>query len=250
MAATHENDLHAYVDNAMPASERQRFAELLHADTEAACRVEAYRRQNDELHAAFDSVLAEPHALKLPAARGNAWNRRPWALAASLAIGVGIGFIAADMLPGQRAARESLVQQAVLAHVAYVPEVRHPVEVGAQEEEHLVAWLSKRLAVPLRAPRLDAAGYRLLGGRLLPAAGSIGDAPVALLMYENTKGKRISLLFRREPANKDTAFRFAQEGDTRVFYWIDGPYGCALAGDIEREELLRLSRLVYQQLNP
>jgi anti-sigma factor RsiW len=178
------------------------------------------------------------------------WQRSPLPLAAALALGIGIGFMARDQLGARRMLRESLPQQAALAHVAYVPEVRHPVEVGAQEEQHLVAWLSKRLAAPLRAPRLDASGYRLLGGRLLPAAGSMGDAPVALLMYENAKGKRLSLLVRREAANSDTAFRFAQEGETRVFYWIDGPFGYALAGDIEREELSRLSRLVYQQLNP
>ena len=250
MATIQDDELHAYVDNAMSAPERERFEELLRDDPEAAERVRAYRQQNQELHAEFDDVLAESHALKLPGSRTSAWRGGPWALAASLVIGVGIGFIAARSIFLPPAPRESLAQQAVLAHVAYLPEVRHPVEVGAQEEDHLIAWLSKRLAVPLRAPRLDAAGYRLLGGRLLPATGGIGDAPVALLMYENAKGKRVSLLFRREPENKDTAFRFAQEGDTRVFYWIDGPYGCALAGDIERDELLRLSRLVYQQLNP
>jgi anti-sigma factor RsiW len=49
------------------------------------------------------------------------------------------------------------------AHAAYVPEVRHPVEVAASEQQHLIAWLSKRLSRPLRAPSLDAAGYQLLG---------------------------------------------------------------------------------------
>ncbi len=245
-----EDDLHAYVDDAMSAPERGRFEERLRADPEAARRADAYQRQNEALRAAFDNVRTEPHTLKVPESRSGRWIRSPWALAASLAIGIGIGVLGADLVSGKRASRESLAQQAALAYVAYVPEVRHPVEVGANEEEHLIAWLSKRLALPLRAPRLDAAGYRLLGGRLLPATGGIGNAPVALLMYENTRGKRVSLLFRREPANKDTAFRFAQEGDTRVFYWIDGPYGCALAGDMDREELLRLSRLVYQQLNP
>jgi anti-sigma factor RsiW len=35
-----------------------------------------------------------------------------------------------------------------------------------------------------------------------------------------------------------------------VFYWIDGPFGYALAGDIERSELQKIARGVYQQLNP
>jgi len=251
--AIQENDIHAFVDGAIPAQERERFEALLRDDAAASERVRAYVAQNDALHAAFDGVLTEPHTLRLPDARMSIWQRwhgGPLRLAAALALGVAIGFIARDQFATRQMPRASLAQQAALAHVAYVPEVRHPVEVAAQEEQHLVAWLSKRLAAPLRAPRLDASGYRLLGGRLLPATGGLGDAPVALLMYESAKGKRLSLLVRREAANKDTAFRFAQEGDTRVFYWIDGPFGYALAGDIERDELSRLSRVVYQQLNP
>jgi anti-sigma factor RsiW len=251
--AIEEHEIHAFVDDALPAADREAFEAKLREDAVGAEQARAYARQNEALHEAFDGVLTEAHTLRLPASPPGAWwrwQRSPLPLAAALALGIGIGFMARDQLGAHRMFRESLPQQAALAHVAYVPEVRHPVEVGAQEEQHLVAWLSKRLAAPLRAPRLDASGYRLLGGRLLPAAGSMGDAPVALLMYENAKGKRLSLLVRREAANSDTAFRFAQEGETRVFYWIDGPFGYALAGDIEREELSRLSRLVYQQLNP
>lgn len=251
--AIQEDDIHAFVDKAMPAAEREIFEAQLRDDADTAEKVRAYERQNEALHAAFDGVLDEAHAIRVPQRRANTWLRwqnNPLPLAAALAVGIGIGFLVRDQFVTRQAPRATLALQAALAHVAYVPEVRHPVEVVAQEEQHLVAWLSKRLAAPLRAPQLDASGYRLLGGRLLPAAGSTGDAPVALLMYENAKGKRLSLLVRREAANKDTAFRFSQEGDTRVFYWIDGPFGYALAGDIDREELSRLSRVVYQQLNP
>jgi anti-sigma factor RsiW len=69
-------------------------------------------------------------------------------------------------------------------------------------------------------------------------------------MYENTQGRRLSLLVRREAANTDTAFRFLQNGRTGVFYWIDGPFGYALAGEMDKSELAPLARLVYQQLNP
>jgi len=252
MRTIREEDLHAYVDDALDAQARVQIVEELREDADAAARVRAYQAQNELLHKTFDDVLDEPHLLRIPgsdsANEGN-WLKRALPLAAAIALGVGIGFVARDQL-GARSTRATLVQQVVLAHVAYVPEVRHPVEVPAQEEQHLVAWLSKRLAAPLRAPHLDSVGYRLLGGRLLPATGATGDAPVALLMYENTKGKRLSLLVRREAAHTDTAFRFSQEGETRVFYWIDGPFGYALAAEVDREELARLSRTVYQQLNP
>ncbi len=72
-----------------------------------------------------------------------------------------------------------LANVAVLAHAAYVPEVRHPVEVAAPEEQHLVAWLSKRLSTPIKRAVARTAGYQLLGGRLLPPTNSSDPAPIA-----------------------------------------------------------------------
>ena len=69
-------------------------------------------------------------------------------------------------------------------------------------------------------------------------------------MYENAQGKRLSLLVRRASEPGDTAFRFDTQGSTAVFYWIDAPFGYALAGDVARDELSRVAKAVYGQLNP
>lgn len=42
---------------------------------------------------------------------------------------------------------------AAVAYAVYSPEKRHPVEVGADQEQHLVNWLSKRLGAILKAPQ-------------------------------------------------------------------------------------------------
>lgn len=249
-----EERLHRYVDNAMSAAERRDFEEHLAQHPELAARARDFLAQNTALHRAFDPVLNEPHGLSVRAPRAaNAprW-RLPAALAASLCVGLIGGYLLRPTLEGgsQRGTQQLFAQQAALAYVAYVPEVRHPVEVSANEQAHLLGWLSKRLEGPLKAPSLQSAGYQLLGGRLLPAPADAKSAPVALLMYENPQGKRLSLLVRRAADNKDTAFRFMQDGGTRVFYWIDGPFGYALAGDVEREELSRLAQAVYRELNP
>lgn len=250
-----EDMLHAYVDDALDADERRAVEAYLAAHPDEAARVRAYVAQNQALHRLFDPVLDEPHALRVdtrPAAANAArfW-RRVGGFAATLALGIAIGYVARGPFGrGAAPAAPGIAQQAVLAHATYVPEVRHPVEVAAAEEQHLVGWLSKRLGAPLRAPSLAPAGYQLLGGRLLPAAGEVGNAPVALLMYENAQGRRLSLLVRRESSNRDTAFRFSQSGETGVFYWIDGPFGYALAGNLDKDSLAAVARLVYQQLNP
>jgi anti-sigma factor RsiW len=241
--------LHAYVDNALADEERREVERWIAEDADAARRVRAYLEQNLDLHAAYDAVLTEPHALDLRPPR-RAANASQWlALAATLVLGVGIGF-AWRGWHGATSGTVVIAREAALAHVAYVPEVRHPVEVPAAEEKHLVAWLSKRLDAPLRAPSLASFGYQLLGGRLLPPTDRRDPAPLALLMYENAQGKRLSLLVKREANNAETSFRFSEDQGARVFYWIDGPFGYALAGDIERGELQQIARGVYQQLNP
>jgi anti-sigma factor RsiW len=129
----------------------------------------------------------------------------------------------------------------------YSPEVRHPVEVAADQEGHLVAWLSKRLGAPLKIPRLDGLGYGLVGGRLLPGE----QGPAAQFMYQDAKGQRLTLYVRtNREANKETAFRFAQEGSVRQFYWIDRSLGYVLSGEIAKDDLLRVANAVYQHLNP
>ena len=129
----------------------------------------------------------------------------------------------------------------------YVPEVRHPVEVGADDEDHLVRWLSKRLGTDLTVPKLDAFGFALVGGRLL--AGPNG--PVAQFMFQDTRGARLTLYISGQRGDSgETAFRFSQEDRVSVFYWIEGRYGYALSGEMGREQLLSMADAVYRQLNP
>ncbi len=243
-----EDRLHAYVDRQDSPEERRVVEDELARDEEAAARVRAYAAQNQALHDLFDPVLLERHSVQVPRFDAARWQR--WGgLAATLVVGIACGFLARDWLD-ESTLSPPIAHAAMYAHAAYVPEVRHPVEVAASEQQHLVAWLSKRLSTPLRAPSLDAAGYQLLGGRLLPPTDSSDPAPIAMLMYENAQGRRLSLLVKRESTNRETAFRFSEEGATRVFYWIDGPLGYALAGDLPRDELQVVARLVYRQLNP
>jgi anti-sigma factor RsiW len=39
-------------------------------------------------------------------------------------------------------------------------------------------------------------------------------------------------------------------GPPRVLYWTDGPLGYALAGDLPKDDLQTIARLVYRQFNP
>jgi anti-sigma factor RsiW len=204
------------------------------------------------LHQLYDPVLQEPVPER--------WMRRPrrwlgYAIAAGwLFLGLGLGTVAGWQLhlwragPPPQAEVPGFVKRAAVAHATYSPEVRHPVEVGADQEAHLVAWLSKRLGAPLRAPHLESVGYSLMGGRLLPGE----NGPVAHFMYQCKQGTRVTLYVRTNGANnRETAFRYDAEGNVRVFYWIDRRLGYALSSaDISKETLLKVANAAYQQLNP
>ena len=262
-----EDELQAWVDGRLPP-DRQAAVESYLADHPGeAARLHAYREQNAALHTLFDEVLDAPVPLDLPPAprevparaawRLPAWQRRVAMLAVVVGAGLaggaagwtlrgaGIDTGAGAAHGGAAYAMDTLARQAALAHAVYTPEVKHPVEVGADQQQHLVAWLSKRLGKQLRPPQLTRQGYELVGGRLLP--GDTG--PVAQFMYTDGSGRRMTLYVSSGESGKgDTAFRFAQEGNVAVFYWIDGSFGYALSAAIGKKELSQVVNAVYEQL--
>lgn len=240
-----EQDLHAYVDGRLDAGRRQEVEAHLATDAAAAAKVAAYRRQKAGLHALFDPTLDEPipPRLRKPVPRARPALRYA-ALLGWLAVGLVAGWVARG--PGATPlSMASLPQQAAIAHAVYSAEVLHPVEVGADQEAHLVKWLSKRLGNEVRPPDLREAGFQLMGGRLLP--GTTG--PAAQFMYQDAKGQRLTLYVRTHAPDKhETAFRYEKSDGVGVFYWVDGPLGYALSGELERARLLEVAKLVYHQL--
>lgn len=228
--------------------------------------VENWRQQRAALQSLHQEVLSEPvPATLLQAAQGldklqqgqNQGGR--WAaMAAGVLLSFGLGWLSHGRLgdfhdssaPLAQAKQQEFVRQASYAHAVYLPEMRHPVEVAATDQEHLVQWLSKRLGKPIRVPDLAVHGFELVGGRLLP--GELG--PRAQFMFANPQGTRVTLYLGgvgKLPTGADareTRFEFSAEGPTQSFYWFDQGFGYALSGQISRENLMTLATQVYQQL--
>ena len=243
-----ENELHAFVDDRIDASRRAAVEAYLAANPEEAERIAAFAAHRRALHGLYDPVLDEPIPPAMLARRRSsaaAAGLRAAAAIALVVIGGGAGWWLHGAFGGATAAGGGFVRQATIAHAVYTPEVRHPVEVAADQEAHLVKWLSKRLGAPLAAPSLSEAGYALVGGRLLPAS----EGPAAQLMYENQRGDRMTLYIRSpDPGVQETAFRYDHRGGIGVFYWIGQPFAYAIAGEMERADLLHLAKLVYDQI--
>ncbi|RJG07298.1 anti-sigma factor [Noviherbaspirillum cavernae] len=241
-----EADLHAYVDGQLDAARRAEVEAYLAAHPETAAQVQELRGQTQALHAAYDGVLNEPIPLRLTnVLQARSWPRGLAAGMAWLACGLVAGWFAHPLLSPATVTPVAFAKEAMAAHVLYVSEKRHPVEVPAEQEAHLVAWLSKRLDAPIRAPDLNAQGFSLLGGRLLPG----DDAPLAQLMYQSASGERLTLTVKRATqSDRETGFKVMEMPGTSVFYWIDRDYGYALSGGIDKSRLLAVARAVDGQL--
>lgn len=283
---------HALADGRLPAAQAAALRQQLEGNEAARDAIAHWQQGRDQLQALHQDLLhaAVPDALLAAALRaaGHQERQAQWwrwgGLAASVLLAFALGWAgrgqwAGGPAPGHQplagdaaallatAPVQRFAQQAAVAHAVYQPEVRHPVEVTASQQEHLVQWLSKRLGKPLKVPVLAPQGYELVGGRLLP--GDTGAR--AQFMYQNAAGQRITLYLGalaptattalsrhgappphgNPPATTATAaaaFQFTQEGPVPGFYWTEGSFGYALSGQLSRAELLALATAVYRQL--
>lgn len=251
-----DDELHALVDGQGAPDDLAAMRTRLAADPDAQGRFAQWQHQRDTLHRLHAQVLSEavPTALlqavqagNTVRATGNHWWRYG-GMAAGVVMAFGAGWLASANWQAMNG--RDFVHQAVLAHAVYTPEVRHPVEVSAQEQKHLVQWLSKRLDKPLKVPDLTAQGFDLVGGRLLP--GEAGAR--AQFMFQDAAGQRVTLYLGAVDkstagmASQETGFRFEPQAGIPSFYWVDQGFGYALAGQLPRAALMQLAQVVYRQL--
>ncbi|MGZ9722917.1 anti-sigma factor family protein [Rhizobium miluonense] len=257
-----EADLHAFADGLLPPEKQAELKVWLTENPEDAAAVAAWQAQNDEIRAMFSpyavskdgdaDLISRSGSTSTVQAFPARPSRRLMMLAASLALfvaGAAAGHFGPDLFAQpelQMTAIEALPQQAHSAFVVYASDVRHPVEVGADQEAHLATWLGKRMNIAgLKVPSLQKLGFQLVGGRLLPINGT----PGALFMYENASGQRLTVLLGRNRGNTTTSFRFASNDAVETFYWIDGHLGYAVTGEISRDMLRQVADECYKQFS-
>lgn len=254
-----EADLHAYVDGLLDEGRRREIELWLNRHPEDEAEVRQWQTQAAELKAAFsgyaqvtesDRTLLNTPTAVVATSSPSLW-RRAALVAASLTLflsGAAAGVYGERLLGTAvtvetAAAIDSLPDQSKTAFLVYASEKRHPVEVGADQEDHLVTWLGKRLDYKLVAPDLKGLGFSLVGGRLLPVNGKAG----AMLMYQDSAGQRLTVLLGKNPENAETSFRFESAGSLETFYWIDGSIGYAVTGEVSRSKLQQIAEECYRQ---
>ena len=246
-----DEDLSAWLDGALGPDEQARVEAWLHSHPDDAARVRLWEADRSLLRQHFAADVAAPVPPRLRELVLG--ERRPArslvALAAAAAVaGIVVGALGMHQWDRRQAvatqARAPVpwVERAALAHAVYVPEPRHAVEVKAQEE-HLARWLTRRIDIPVKLFDLHAQGFELIGGRLLPD----GTGKSAQLMYQDAQGRRVTVYLRKPEAGTPVAFRYEQQGELGLFYWIESGAGYALVGALPKATLLALAQAIYQQ---
>jgi anti-sigma factor RsiW len=245
------DELHAYADGQLPPADLARIELWLTDHPDDAKQVRDWQAQNSGIREMFDpyrrALPGDPALVQATRAPRRSWLKQASMLAAGICL-FAAGAVTGHFIPP---AGQPLFQQASLhdeansAFLIYASEVRHPVEVRADEKDHLVTWLGKRLGHKFAAPDLASLGFTLIGGRLVPVNGKAG----ALLMYEDASGKRLTVLVGQSEDNATTSFRFAASGPVETFYWIDDKLSYAVTGEIPRDMLRRIADICYQQFD-
>ncbi|MEJ6392117.1 anti-sigma factor [Gymnodinialimonas sp. 2305UL16-5] len=200
-----EEKLSAFLDGELSPDETRSVEAALEADPALQRRLEdlmaadtlAQREFAAELDEAVPFALAAaiqgaPEAPSKPAnspepvvTRRSSFGLIAASLAGALAIGGGAGFLAGqNTTPELASAGGGWLEDIADYHAIYAEQVRHLVEVPAEEAAHIETWLSATLETEVRIPDLSGKGLQFEGARLLVAAGR----PVAQLVY--TDGDR------------------------------------------------------------
>ena len=262
-----EEEIHAYVDGTLSDERREEVERAIELNPALAARVSDYFSLNNMFHERYDRVLNEPVPARLRMPEKRRWlSAANWpqfaGMAAALVLGIGIGVgtnmgkdvaapgasapsVTSGTRPVSADASEVFAQKAALAHVVYMPTVSRPAQIGQDHEQDFVQYLANKLGTDVHPPMLTKSGFELAGGRILPG----DDGPVAQFMYHNANGERVTLCISHRKVNANTtAFKLYQEGPVNVFYWVDGDFGYAVSGGIDRKVMLQIAHDVYAQL--
>ncbi len=266
-----EEDIHAYVDGVLSDERREQVERAIESNPALAARISDYFSLNNMFHERYDRVLNEPVPTRLRTPEKRPWlSAANWpqfaGMAAALVLGVGIGVGTnlgkdvpalwaggspgassgtSDTRPVSADASEVFAKKAALAHVVYMPAVDRPAQISEDHEQEFVQYLANKLGTDVHPPMLTKSGFELAGGRILPG----DDGPVAQFMYHNANGERVTLCISHRKVNANTtAFKLYQEGPVNVFYWVDGDFGYAVSGGIDRKVMLQIAHDVYAQL--
>lgn len=238
-----DSDLHAYVDGRLGPARRAAVEAWLEAHPKRARQVNGWKRDAEHLRAMHAHPECwTPNATLDPAhmrQRLRTRRHRRLSMAASLllafVIGGGAGWQARELRPVQP---HLPMADAVAAYRQFAEASAPQMEFDASRADDLQRWLQRHFGEAERVPDLRAAGYRLMGGRLL----STEQGAAALLVYQDGSGARIGFYLRPRGQLRGNGRRL--DGDLLAQYWSHRNTGYAIVSEATDAAALKLPHLL------
>lgn len=252
-----EDKLQEYIDGRLSEQDEAAVAAQLLADPEQARYVQRLREQDKALKALGANILSEPIPERLKSVLSSARQHGPkpitrlrrqrrfeaLAYAGALAAGLVVGWFGhANYYTGTKATDLALLTGAE-AHRFYSQQKDYPIEFGADREAKLAERIQQIFGREVARPDLADLGYSYLGGRLLPWSGG----PIGLQLYENDKGRRVSVLvWSRDNPPEHISELPVMDGVRTAYGWKDG-LSYAVVCDQDNDDFDRLANAVIDR---
>jgi anti-sigma factor RsiW len=244
--AISDEDIHAFIDGALPKSRTAEIAALCAASLPLARRIAAFRANRDALAATYGPLIDRPVPLRLqprtilaasePVRRARSFAPR-WVTAATAA-GVALCVGLALMIWRDE---DPLVTAAMAARSGTVA-TQASIAVGETAAADRLA--ADSLAVPIKIPDLAKAGYRLTALTVYPANGPRHDLQIS---YRDVANQAFTV-FLHPAAGKDR-FELHQQDGLEICLWQNDDMGVVMIGAMSGKAMLRLASLTYADLN-
>lgn len=258
--------LDAYLDGELDDAEREAVERYLLADAEAAAYVRSGRLIRQDLHRLFDNRLEAPlppHHVELGLAieRANRvnqmprppraeWLRLPLQLAAAAvfvivmlgAIAVGLRAVVGGPSDQDLFALFSpgTVDDASLQQVATDGATPDATLAAGGAATTLDDGTIEPAAPGHGAPDFSVFGFNLVGARLL----SESDESAMQLVYESEAGRRVELFYSPDAESSETSLTVMEEGLVSALFWRTDGRSYSLIGDVPRDLILEMGRVV------
>ncbi|MFN3232263.1 MAG: anti-sigma factor family protein [Alphaproteobacteria bacterium] len=258
-----DEELWEYIDGGLGKHRRAQIADILASNPEQALREAAMRRENELLSGIGDDVLGEPvpdrlravlqsaaateqppqssapeeSAASEPAPKASsAAPRSPWfmqglAYAATIGIGVVLGWNIRGNDEMTVSELDRALQQIRYVNDFYSAERDFPFDFTPDRSDDLGAWIERVFGRPVPPPDLTEVGYGFRGARILPGQGG----RFGYYEYESETGARMSLAFWSTAEAPKGISVFGNPTDDpagrSTRYWVRPGLGFALASD-------------------
>jgi anti-sigma factor RsiW len=224
------SELHAYLDGELPRRRVAAVEAFLREHPDTARRLANYCAAGEAI-ALLHPRPALPPALRRRVRRMRA-SRRLFAAAAAGILFAALGYAAGALNAAEtlQAGHAQLLDEITEHHRVFARETAHLVEIGADRQDELVAWLSRRLGRKLAIPDLSTAGITFAGGRMVLANGR----PAGQLLYTRPEAPPIGICIA--PGGEMQPRMVEARDGLRLASWNSDGYTYVVVGEMSDAE--------------